>query len=663
MKEKFKELIENYFDFKRDDFLEQIEQIIKTEKTLKDDLSTILLEKSSPLYLKELILTIIKKSGDSSFLNILQKFINQCSNKRLKQIAINSLSGIKDYKTERILFELKASLGEELKKDIENSLNILYGDKKIRMLRSILSERKDRVLFVKAVDYFKKNRDKEILKYILPLIIEEDELIRNEIISLLLTFDDIDKKSFKFLSVIIKKLFFKGINFSYLKKIIYLLSSLSVKNKKSELIKFYKELEKEAGDNFEPLKPYAFVPFREKKYKSFYITLFEAGNSEEKLITLKNLPEEKDAWVKDILKEAIESRNIQYSEEAFKKILKIGYVNDFYEEIVKLPLQLKLTFLKIALKNNHTMPHSLIEKLVEEEDESIIELLLEYMFLKGGEKAETFFKGIIKKNFKIEIKKDAIKYLTKSSKDRTSLLNFYKELIFSHIKGKDEKLYLYIVSSLKTILKNEDIENIRKTYINLIFTIFEKSLSEQLLLSILSTLQDFPFKNDKELNFVREEFLDKKKELLNIKEDMSPILRYMSDVEKKIEKRVSLNKKREKVRESFLKELLSLRENKERIINISNILKEYPELPSEKEKSFLKEYCKSEIINPFNKRIIKISLLEIISTLNFEDLKETLLNLYKQNPVDLKTSLKNTMLKIGVTEKEIKANEISRGKI
>ena len=144
---------------------------------------------------------------------------------------------------------------------------------------------------------------------------------------------------------------------------------------------------------------------------------------------------------------------------------------------------------------------------------------------------------------------------------------------------------------------------------------------------------------------------------------MSPILRYMAEVEKEIGKRDSLNKKREKVRENFIKELLSLKENKERIINISNILKEFPDLPTEKEKNFLKEYCKSEIINPFNKRLIKVSLLEIISTLNFMDLKETLLNLYKQNPVDLKTSLKNTMLKIGVPEKEIKANELPWKKI
>ncbi len=658
MKEDFKELIENYFEYKKEEFIEKLTEISNSESSLKEDISEILLFENTPLYLKELLLLVIKNSGDPFYLKSLKEFFKRCKNKRLRQIAINSFSGIKNYNSEKFLFELKKDSGKEFAKDFTHALGILYKNKNIRMLRVLLSERRDRVLFIKAADYFRENPDPEIVKFIIPLILEEREDIRDEILSVLTKINFIDEKSFLFFKEAVKKLMFKGAERSYLKKLVYTLSLISVNSKRKDLIDFYNQLEENFGDVFTPLKPYAFIPFKDSKNRLFYENLILEGELEDKIIALKNLPEKEEEWINWLLKNIIKTRNIQLTKEAFKKILTIGNADIFTEEIINLPSKLKYIFVSIAIEKGKTIPSKLIEYFMEEEDEKIVGKLLEYMFVRGGKEAENFYKGIIKKNFKNEIKREAIKYLTIIAQNKAELITYFKEFVFSEASQRREPLYLYIVNSLKKIAKDQKVAKRKKELINLLFTIFEKTFNEQTLVSIISAVREFVFCSENELVFVKSEFSDKKKELLNLKEDISSLIRFMAEVEREVEKKVAICKKRKTVREKFSEELLSLKENKERIINISKILSEFPDIITQREKEFLKRYCISEIKKPFNKRANKIAMLEIMVSLKIEEAKETLFELYKQNIPELKNSLKNTLIKLGFPEEKLKSNKI-----
>lgn len=654
MIEEFRKIIENYFDYKKEDFITKIGELIKDSGTLKKEISDLLLLEETPLYLKELLLLTIKESGDTFYLATLSEFLKRCKNKRLKQIAVHSFSGMKDYKTEKILFELKKQVHKDMEKDLNHVLGILYKEKNIRMLRVLLSERKDKVLFMKAADFFKNNPEKRIIPYIIPLILEKEREIREEILSIMLCINYIDERSFSFFTETLKKLFYKGVERDYLKKLIYTLSFISNSTKREKLISFYKELEDTFGDIFQLLKPYAFLPFKDSRYRLFYEKMLFEGDKEERFLIVKNLPEQKEDWINKILREMLLTRNIDLTKEVFKKLFRIGAVEEFSEEIEKLPPKIKLQFVETAVEMDGSIPFSLVNYFFEEENEEIIGKLLEYLFIRGDSKSKEFFEGIITKNFKTELKREAIKYLTILSQDKESLIKFYKEVVFKEGEEKREEIYFYIVNALKKIVR-EDKEaklGLKKDIINLFFTIFEKSVSERTLVAIISSVRELPFCNEKEFYFVKEEFQDKKKQLLGVKEDMSPLLKFMSEVEKEIEKQIAICKKKEVARKNFASELLKLKERKETIINISRLITEFPDLPTEREREFLKKYCLSEIKNPFNRRANKIAMLEIINSLKIKEAIGELLDLYKQNPPDLKNSLKTVLLELGVPEKE-----------
>jgi len=657
--EEFREIIENYFDYKKEDFISKIGELSKDSETLKGEISELVLFEETPLYLKELLLLTIEKSGDIFYLATLNDFLKKCKNKRLKQVAIHSFSGIKDYKTEKILFELKKQGHKEIEKDLNHVLGILYQEKNIRMLRILLSERKDSVLFMKAADFFKENPDKRIIPYIIPLILEKDREIREEILSIMISINFIDERSFSFFTETLKKLFYKGVERNYLKKLVYTLSFISNTTKKEELIKFYRELENTFGDIFQLLKPYAFLPFKDFKYRLFYEKMLSEGDKEDRFLIVKNLPEKRADWINKILKEMLLTRNIDLTGEVFKKLFRIGVVEEFSEEIKKLPSKIKLQFVETAVEMDGSIPFALVNYFLEEENEEIIRKLLEYLFIRGDSKGKEFFKGIITKNFKTELKREAIKYLTILSEDKRSLIKFYKEVVFLTGEEKREEIYFYIVNALKRIVKDNKRakESLKKDIINLFFTIFEKSINENTLVAIIDSVRKLPFCNEREFYFIKEEFRDKKKQLLGLKEDMSSLLKFMSEVEKEIEKQIAICKRKEIARRNFASELLKLKDYKEAIINISKLITEFPDLPTEREIKFLKKYCLAEIKNPFNRRANKIAMLEIIRSLEIKEAVGELLKLYKQNPPDLRNSLKSVLLALGIPEKKLETKK------
>ncbi len=659
MIEEFREIIENYFDYKKEDFISKIGELSKDSETLKGEISELVLFEETPLYLKELLLLTIEKSGDIFYLATLNDFLKKCKNKRLKQVAIHSFSGIKDYKTEKILFELKKQGHKEIEKDLNHVLGILYQEKNIRMLRILLSERKDSVLFMKAADFFKENPDKRIIPYIIPLILEKDREIREEILSIMISINFIDERSFSFFTETLKKLFYKGVERNYLKKLVYTLSFISNTTKKEELIKFYRELENTFGDIFQLLKPYAFLPFKDFKYRLFYEKMLSEGDKEDRFLIVKNLPEKRADWINKILKEMLLTRNIDLTGEVFKKLFRIGVVEEFSEEIKKLPSKIKLQFVETAVEMDGSIPFALVNYFLEEENEEIIRKLLEYLFIRGDSKGKEFFKGIITKNFKTELKREAIKYLTILSEDKRSLIKFYKEVVFLTGEEKREEIYFYIVNALKRIVKDNKRakESLKKDIINLFFTIFEKSINENTLVAIIDSVRKLPFCNEREFYFIKEEFRDKKKQLLGLKEDMSSLLKFMSEVEKEIEKQIAICKRKEIARRNFASELLKLKDYKEAIINISKLITEFPDLPTEREIKFLKKYCLAEIKNPFNRRANKIAMLEIIRSLEIKEAVGELLKLYKQNPPDLRNSLKSVLLALGIPEKKLETKK------
>jgi hypothetical protein len=652
LKKQFTHLITNYFEYSKDNFIKELSETIKHSVQLKKEVSHLLNYSETPLYLKELLILTIKELKDKLFFKYLKKFILETKNKQLYLISIDTISKIVSYETETFLRDLKEKSSGKNRALIQQSLNNIYKNKNIRMLRVLLSERDDKVLFYKAYEYFEQNPDKKIIPYILPLIIEDNKEIRESALQIIIKTGFCDKKIFEFIKKTIEKLIDKNIDIEYKNKLVYSLSFLCCKEKKGELLSFYNNMKIRYDEIFSLMEPFAYIPFQEKKYKNFYIRLFSSESNDNKFLALKHLPKGSEEWIIEILKKSFKTRVPSLVQQTFLKIHNNNIEELFIQEMKDLPARLKKDIINIASIQKILIKKELLDYYFEEESDELILSLTEYLkkvdYPNAGEIIEKLFFG----NLSSEFKKEALKiYLKVENTD--NIIALINKLVENRAKGYLKSLIITIITIIRKLFSEKILSEKQKNILlDSLLILFEETFEENALVLTLITLKEFPLFSKQQKQLIVGELKDKQKLLLNLSKDMTDIIKMIKDVEKEIEKKDKKLELKKSLREDFLFTLNQLKTEKKAIFKIREILRKDNSFLKQREREFLKKYILNEIKNPFQKRETRIVLLDLIVLLNVSEAKFFLMELYKQSIPDLKISIKNTLIKLGVPSEE-----------
>ncbi len=657
MNKEFSELISNYFEYPKDEFIKKLSKLIQSSDKLKKEIGYLLNFKDTPLYLKELLISTIKQNRNFIFFKYLKKFILETDNNQLYQMAIDSISKIISYETEIFLLSLKQKSLRKSQPIIQQSLNNIYKFDNIRMLRVLLSERDDRVLFYKGYEYFVKNPDQKIIPYILPLLLDQDKEIRESIVQILIKTGFCNTKVFNFISNTIEKIMDKNIDMGYKKKLIYLLSYLCSKNEREKFLIFLDNIKKKYGDIFIVMEPFAYIPLEKKRYKNYYIGLFSSESNDNKYLVLKHLPIVKEKWVIDILRAAFNTRVPLLVKQAFWKMHQIKIENMFFEDMKKLPFLLKKEIISFSSEKGILMDKELVKYLFEEEKDELGIMLIQYLKKVNYPNVASIIEKMFFCNFSTEFKKEALKLYTKGETE-DKIINLLKKLIDTRGRGSLKEIEIVVITIIKKLLlKNNLKEENKELLLDFLLIIFEETLEEQILVLILLCLKEFPLSSQKQYKLIVEELKDKQKVLLNIHKDMTNILKMIKEAEKELNKKNKFLELRKELRKEFLISLRQLRNNKNAILKIRDILRKDSAVIEIKEEEFLKQYILNEIMNPFQNRGRRVAMLDLIVILNIKEAKELLIELFNQSIPDLKISIKNTLIQLQVPPQEFLKKE------
>ncbi len=653
MKKQFTHLITNYFEYSKDNFIKDLSEVIKHSNSLKREVAHLLLHSGTPLYLKELLLLTIKELKDQFFFKYLKKFIIETDNKQLYLISINTISNMISYETESFLLNLKKQNTGKNRSLIQQSLNNIYKNKNIRMLRVLLSEREDKVLFYKACEYFEENPDKKIIPCVLPLILEENEEIREAALQIIIKTGLCDEKIFEFIKKTIEKLIDKNIGIEYKSRLVYSLSFLCCKDKERELLSFYEQMKTRYDEIFSLMEPYAYLPFQKERYKNYYIRIFSSESNDNKFLTLKHLPESKEEWVVQILKDAFKTMTPLLVKQAFFKIYYNNIEDDFIRELKNLPTGLKKDIIDTAIKQKILIQKELLDYFFEEENDEIILSLTEYLKKVDYPNTGKIIEKLLFGNLSSEFKREALKIYYKGE-NTDNIITLLNKLMEKRGKGSLKGVIITVITIMRKLLSEKSLsEKQKNTILDLLLILFEDIFEEQALILILITLKEFPLSSKQQKKLIIGELKDKQKLLLNLSKDMTDIIRMIKDVEKEMEKRYKNLEFKKTLREELILTINKLKTDKNIIFKVREILRKDSSILKQREKEFIKKYLLNEMKNPFQKRETRVVLLDLITLLNITEAKPLLMELYNQSIPDLKISIKNTLVKLGVPIEEL----------
>lgn len=612
---------------------------------LEETLS-ILLSPGTPLQLQDLILKTFSRRPTPAVLGTMLAYLKRPPPLKLFHQALECIRPFPSFEVEASLHSLKRDASPPYQELIAQVLKSFYRKQELRYFRILLGERRDKLLWEESWEYFIGHPDPALALHLLPLLVEEEENVREKALELISRIPDPPVEVTEFLSRLIKTLFSRGGESRFLGRILYVFSLSSYPHRVGAAEKFLKNLEEEIGEIFLPFRHSAYLPLRRAFYRPLYEEYYRRGGEEEKTLVIKHIPVPLEEWAKDLLRQALKERTLPLAREAWRRILEERLVGEYLEEALVCPGEMKKELLSVASELASPLPLDLVRSFLLQEGDEVVEKTVLYLRESRTPWPLEFLQTVLFSNLSLQRRRSLFPLIFREG-NQERLVEFLKRVVQRRKEGVLRGIEGVWVGGVARLIREGELDDRSlNSLVDPLMLLFEEAEEEPLVVQILLALRELRA-DEATLEFLLQELKDKQLQELKRRGESSSLGVLLHQTQREIEKKQLLLRSSAQVKERLDRLSHEIPRKKEALGELYRWLLEKPDpLLLKEAKGKVGEALLGEIAKPFQSRERKKMVLELVSLLGLTEAVPLLKTFALTSTPDLKDLLIKTLTQL-----------------